>query len=586
MAGSKKASLILELKDMASAGIAKVNGALSSLTAVAAGVAASMAVLFAGMMKALAAYGEQESAISKLNNALSNQGIKSQAVTKDLIAFADQMQNTTVYADEVVLSAMALGVSFGLTGDKLKQATVAASNLASFMGTDLRQAMLLVGKAAAGETGTLSRLGIVIADNIPKSERYEAVIAKLNERFGGAASRETETYAGKMKQLGNSFDELWEIVGGFLAGPAKLYIGWLKDAAVYWKEVLTPSGIKDTSAMVNRFQKEADALDTSIARQKATIQSFNEEQARAGNKSYDKALADLASFEKAKAALVARHGKEIAEKPIIPQGKGPSVVDEEAAKKAEEAAKKAEEAAKKAEKEKQDLIEKATLQIDTANTTEEELTNIRTNAMAQELIDKGQQDLAIQLLDEQDTENKNAQDKKRTENAKKNSEQRSANIRSSLSTIATLTQSNNKTLFIAGKAAAISGATMDTYWAATKALLIQPPWVGIALAAGVTAAGMANVHNILATPMAEGGMIMPTSGGTLARMAEVGKAEVAIPLDDERTKEKLRDVMGGGGNTIVIQAGVVVADDYSLGEFADRIEEKLYERQRNRRSFL
>lgn len=572
MAGSKKASLILELKDMASAGIAKVNGALSSLTAVAAGVAASMAVLFAGMMKALAAYGEQESAISKLNNALSNQGIKSQAVTKDLIAFADQMQNTTVYADEVVLSAMALGVSFGLTGDKLKQATVAASNLASFMGTDLRQAMLLVGKAAAGETGTLSRLGIVIADNIPKSERYEAVIAKLNERFGGAASRETETYAGKMKQLGNSFDELWEIVGGFLAGPAKLYIGWLKDAAVYWKEVLTPSGIKDTSAMVNRFQKEADALDTSIARQKATIQSFNEEQARAGNKSYDKALADLASFEKAKAALVARHGKEIAEKPIIPQGKGPSVVDEEAAK--------------KAEKEKQDLIEKATLQIDTANTTEEELTNIRTNAMAQELIDKGQQDLAIQLLDEQDTENKNALQKKKTENEKKQNEDRAKNLYSTLSTIATMSGSHNKTLAAVGKTAAITTATMDTYAAANKALASAPPPWNFALAALVTAAGMANVANIAGVKLAQGGMIMPSAGGTTAIMAEAGKPEVAIPLDDDRTKEKLRDVMGGGGNTIVIQAGVVVADDYSLGEFADRIEEKLYERQRNRRSFL
>ena len=572
MAGSKKASLILELKDMASAGIAKVNGALSSLTAVAAGVAASMAVLFAGMMKALAAYGEQESAISKLNNALSNQGIKSQAVTKDLIAFADQMQNTTVYADEVVLSAMALGVSFGLTGDKLKQATVAASNLASFMGTDLRQAMLLVGKAAAGETGTLSRLGIVIADNIPKSERYEAVIAKLNERFGGAASRETETYAGKMKQLGNSFDELWEIVGGFLAGPAKLYIGWLKDAAVYWKEVLTPSGIKDTSAMVNRFQKEADALDTSIARQKATIQSFNEELARAGNKSYDKALADLASFEKAKAALVARHGKEIAEKPIIPQGKGPSVVDEEAAK--------------KAEKEKQDLIEKATLQIDTANTTEEELTNIRTNAMAQELIDKGQQDLAIQLLDEQDTENKNALQKKKTENEKKQNEDRAKNLYSTLSTIATMSGSHNKTLAAVGKTAAITTATMDTYAAANKALASAPPPWNFALAALVTAAGMANVANIAGVKLAQGGMIMPSAGGTTAIMAEAGKPEVAIPLDDDRTKEKLRDVMGGGGNTIVIQAGVVVADDYSLGEFADRIEEKLYERQRNRRSFL
>ena len=44
--------------------------------------------------------------------------------------------------------------------------------------------------------------------------------------------------------------------------------------------------------------------------------------------------------------------------------------------------------------------------------------------------------------------------------------------------------------------------------------------------------------------------------------------------------------MGGGGNTIVIQAGAIVADDYSLNEFVNKIDEKLYERQRNRRSYL
>ena len=584
MADSKKASLILELKDMASAGIAKVTGAMGSLVSVAAGVTAGLAVLFAGMMKSLAAYGEQEAAISKLNNALSNQGIKSQAVTNDLIKFADEMQNTSVFADEVVLSTMALGVTFGLTGERLKATTRAAADMSSALGIDLKTTMMLLGKASVGETGTLTRYGIVIGDNVPRAERFAAALAQVNARFGGSASAQAATYAGQMEVLKNKFDDLYEKIGEFLLPVAGKWVGWLNQGVTALNKMASANDRASTTSL-NYSQKVKAGLEEVMAKDSETIRVLSERKiegwgmlAKKDQVQLDATLERQKQNLKAHKALIDNHAKELSEKPVTPQGKGPGFTDDESQKKADDLA-------KKAEKEKQDLIEKATVQIDTANTTEEQLTNIRTNAMAQELIDKGQQDLAIQLLDTQATENKNAQDKKRTELAKKNSEQRSADIRSSFAVISALTNSHNKSLFIVGKAAAISGATMDTYAAATKALLIQPPWVGIALAAGVTAAGMANVHNILATPMAEGGMIMPTSGGTLARMAEVGKAEVAIPLDDERTKEKLRDVMGGG-NTIVIQAGVVIADDYSLNEFVNKIDEKLYERQRNRRSYL
>ena len=107
------------------------------------------------------------------------------------------------------------------------------------------------------------------------------------------------------------------------------------------------------------------------------------------------------------------------------------------------------------------------------------------------------------------------------------------------------------------------------------------------MAAIVKAAGMANVAQIAGVKLAEGGMLMPRSGGVSAVMAEVGKPEVAIPLDDERTKEKLQDTLGGaGGTNIILQGGVIIADEYSLDQFAKKIDEKLYGLQRNRRSNL
>jgi hypothetical protein len=147
-----------------------------------------------------------------------------------------------------------------------------------------------------------------------------------------------------------------------------------------------------------------------------------------------------------------------------------------------------------------------------------------------------------------------------------------------------MANSHNKALATAGKAAAIATATIDTYSGIGKAWTLGP-LLGPPMAALVAAAGFANVASIAGIKLAEGGMVMPSSGGTHAIMGEAGKAEVAIPLDDERTKEKLRDTLGGG-NTIVIQAGTIVADDYSVTKLAEKIDEKLFEFQRNRRTYL
>ena len=56
--------------------------------------------------------------------------------------------------------------------------------------------------------------------------------------------------------------------------------------------------------------------------------------------------------------------------------------------------------------------------------------------------------------------------------------------------------SANKSWFQANKALAISDTIMSTYNAATKALTIPPPWVGMAYSATIYGLGMANVNRI------------------------------------------------------------------------------------------
>jgi len=553
----KKANLILSLQDFASKGIGAVAANLAVLRQGVLAIYESFTKLIDIFSAVLNAYGEQETAVNKLNQALQNQGIQSQAVTDDLIAFAGELQKTTTYADEVVLSAMALGTTFGLTGERLKATTNAAADMSAALGTDLKTTMLLLGKAAFGETGTLSRYGIIIDENIPKAQRFEAALAQVNSRFGGTAAAQAKTYAGKVLQMKNSFDEVLETLGGFAAGPAVKALNFLKEAAEATALLIDPTqgvtGVYSEQILVVREKVKAAEENLKMMRQSwiATDDDIKQSEKRLGiQRSLLANLEKNNEAEKIKARILAES------KAKAPAG----AIDPE-----EE---------KKKEKEKQDLIDKATLQIDTTNLTEDQLANIRTNAMAKELMDKGQQTLAIQLLGTQ-----------QTVNTKKQNEERKKNAIDTMNYIAGFSSSHNKTLAAIGKAAAIGMATVDTFAAANKALASAPPPYNFILSKLVLAAGLANVASMAGVKLAEGGMIMPRNGGTSAIMAEAGRAEVAIPLDDPRTKEKLRDTFGGGGNTVIIQAGTIVADDYSVEQFAQKLDKKLFELQRNRRSY-
>jgi len=156
---------------------------------------------------------KQEDAINKLNTALKINGQFSAAASKDLQAYASSLQEVTRFGDEAILEQQALLISFGLTGDALRKGTEAGLDLATALGIDLKAAMLLVGKAAAGDTSALSRYGIKIKEGIPDTEKFAAVIKVLNSRFGGAAQKDVKTFGGGIEQLKNRLGDMAEEVG-------------------------------------------------------------------------------------------------------------------------------------------------------------------------------------------------------------------------------------------------------------------------------------------------------------------------------------------------------------------------------------
>jgi hypothetical protein len=164
------------------------------------------------------AFAEQESAQRRMQAALIAQGTVAPQVIKQYNQLASTFQNTTVFADELVMEMQALLVQIGdVMPSQMDGALTAATNLASGLGIDLRTATMLVGKAFEGETGTLKRYGIVIDETKLKTQGVTAVLDAIQQKFGGQAQAEADTYAGKIKQLGNAWGDLKEQLGEFVA---------------------------------------------------------------------------------------------------------------------------------------------------------------------------------------------------------------------------------------------------------------------------------------------------------------------------------------------------------------------------------
>lgn len=160
------------------------------------------------------AYGEAEAAQVKLAAALRASGVVAPAVQDSFNQLANEFQRTTAFSDDLITEMQALLVQVGgVLPTQMKGALTAATNLAAGLGIDLRAATLLVGKAFAGETGTLQKYGVQVDETALKTKGATAVLEAINAQFGGQAQAEVETYAGRLKQLANTWNDLEEAVG-------------------------------------------------------------------------------------------------------------------------------------------------------------------------------------------------------------------------------------------------------------------------------------------------------------------------------------------------------------------------------------
>jgi len=201
---------------------------------------------------------EQENAINRFNQALARSGKFTAEFSNNFQDYVGSLQSSTKFADEAILSNAALLQTIGrLSQEQLKPATKAAVDLASAYGIGLEQAFETVGKAANGQVGALGRLGIEVKKGKDDAETFANALGLIQQRVGGAATAEINTFAGAIALAKNAFGEILEAIGNFIVKSPAI-IGIIKGIGQVFNNIA--STIANSDAVDGFVTKGAQAL--------------------------------------------------------------------------------------------------------------------------------------------------------------------------------------------------------------------------------------------------------------------------------------------------------------------------------------
>jgi len=190
-------------------------GKKAGLAFAAAGVAAAAyagKLLIDGVKSAI----EDEAAQAKLALTLQNVAGATNATVAATEAFILKTSLATGIADDQLRPSLERLVR--ATGDvtAAQNLQTLAIDVAAGSGKSLEAVSNAIGKAYEGNAGALGKLGIGLSAAELKSMSFQEITLALSETFAGQATKQAETFAGKMDRLKVAFDEGKETVGSFV----------------------------------------------------------------------------------------------------------------------------------------------------------------------------------------------------------------------------------------------------------------------------------------------------------------------------------------------------------------------------------
>lgn len=167
----------------------------------------------------------QESAVNRLNTALKTAGSFSIEASNAFQEMANQIQKTTKFEDDHVLSLAATARAMSRTNEQAMILTKAAIELGVATGKGPDAAMQQLAGTLSGTAGRLTKIMPELQNFTAAQLKAGAAIEYVNARFAGTASAELNTYSGRLANLKNVFGDVKEELGNiFIKSPALLTV--------------------------------------------------------------------------------------------------------------------------------------------------------------------------------------------------------------------------------------------------------------------------------------------------------------------------------------------------------------------------
>lgn len=159
---------------------------------------------------------EDEAAQAKLANTLKNVTKATDAQIKSTEDFILQTSLATGVSDQELRPSLDRLTRATKDLDKAQQLQTLALDIAAGSGKSLQAVTEALSKAQEGNLAGLSRLGIGIDKAELKTLSFDQITAKLAGTFENQASKQADTFQGKLSRLQVAFDEGKETVGSYI----------------------------------------------------------------------------------------------------------------------------------------------------------------------------------------------------------------------------------------------------------------------------------------------------------------------------------------------------------------------------------
>lgn len=210
------------------------------------GVAAVGAGIVGFGVTSVKAFQESQDVIAQTNAVLKSTGGIAGVTAKQVDELASSLQRVTKFSDEEIRSAQNMLLTFtSISKDVFPEATKTVLDMSQALGQDLKSSSIQLGKALNDPINgvtALRRVGVRFTDsqqeminkmvesgNIMGAQKL--ILKELAIEFGGSATAAGQTFAGKIAQLKNNFNDLQEAIGGMLvqaAAPLMDFMaGWI-----------------------------------------------------------------------------------------------------------------------------------------------------------------------------------------------------------------------------------------------------------------------------------------------------------------------------------------------------------------------